>query len=159
MYACKPLTMLATQRQTALVRARCRATVPRNANASSRKREPHSRPSIHVSAPRAVRCRFKSEQSGKGGAEQEKSALSGDSPVGPTLALLAVSLLWATYGPCLRLLYASPGAPLPACSHIGAVCIWKMPKVHCRGYCKGDRSSLLEQKTIAGHAHSGMCPP
>ena len=27
----------------------------------------------------------------------------------PTLALVVVSLLWATYGPCLRLIYQTPG--------------------------------------------------
>jgi hypothetical protein len=38
-----------------------------------------------------------------------------DSPVGPLLALLVVSLLWATYGPCLRLLYQAPG--VRTCAH------------------------------------------
>jgi hypothetical protein len=34
----------------------------------------------------------------------------------PTLALVIVSLLWATYGPCVRLIYQASGA-YPAADH------------------------------------------
>jgi hypothetical protein len=40
------------------------------------------------------------------------SLVPAPSTVLPTLALVGVSLMWATYGPCLRLLYTTPGAVL-----------------------------------------------